>query len=61
MTAQRFWVNDETRYARVTMHDDFAHEAQAAGFREVTAEEWDTFRAESRLKWPGLFEKKGSR
>lgn len=59
--SNRYWVNDETRYCRVTYDEASEAAAELHGFREVTGEEWDTFRAETRTKFRGLFSRKGSR
>lgn len=55
----RFWVNDATRYVRVTLTDDDAATAAKFGFREVTGAEFDSFRAETRAKHPAFFKGKG--
>lgn len=57
----RFWVNDETRYARATMGETEEADARRDGFREVTGEEWDAFRAETREKYLGFSNGKGKR
>ncbi len=57
----KFWVNDDTRYARATNSVEAAQAAANDGFREVTEPEWNEFRAQTRNVWPSLFSKKGSR
>ena len=59
MSQSRFWVNDQTRYVRTTLTDADAATAVKFGFREVTGEEFDTFRAQIRANHPGFFKGKG--
>lgn len=50
-----FFVHDKTRMCRaVTGAKNYA-EAIKEGYREVTGEEQDTFRAETRRIWPHKF------
>lgn len=59
MNRSRYWVNDTTRYVRATLTDADAATAAKFGFREVTGDEFDSFRAETRAKHPGFFKGKG--
>lgn len=44
----KFWVNDKTRMCSMTMGEKEAADNIKTGFREVTAEEQDAFRAETK-------------
>lgn len=44
----KFWVNDKTRMCSMTMGTKEDADNIKAGFREVTAEEQDAFRAETK-------------
>lgn len=44
----KFWVNDKTRMCSMTMGTQEDADNVKAGFREVTAEEQDAFRAETK-------------
>ncbi len=50
----RFWVHDETRRCSITLGKEPAEENLQEGFREVTAEEQDAFRAETRAHFAHL-------
>lgn len=44
----KFWVNDKTRMCSMTMGAKEDADNVKSGFREVTAEEQDAFRAETK-------------
>lgn len=44
----KFWVNDKTRMCSMTMGTKEDADNVKSGFREVTAEEQDAFRAETK-------------
>lgn len=44
----KFWVNDKTRMCSMTMGTKEADDNLKEGFREVSAEEQDAFRAETK-------------
>lgn len=48
--AVRYFVNTETRRARLGHGQDFARSALADGFTEVNAEQFEDFRAENRAR-----------
>jgi hypothetical protein len=56
-----FWVNDKTRLVRMTSGAGEAEQAKSSGYREVTADEFDTFRAVSRRDRLGVFGAKGAK
>lgn len=48
MQSIKYWVNDKTRMCSMTMGAQEAADNVTAGFRNVTAEEQDDFRAETK-------------
>lgn len=48
----KFLVNDKTRMVSAVMGHENYDEAIKNGYREVTAEEWDTFQLETRRLKP---------
>lgn len=50
----RYWVRDKDRRCSITLGKEPAEENLQEGFREVTAEEQDAFRAETRAHFAHL-------
>lgn len=50
MAVVRYFVNADTRRARLGYGQEFADQMLAAGFAEVTSEQFEAFRAETLQK-----------
>ncbi|MCY1440337.1 hypothetical protein D9M71_566090 [compost metagenome] len=48
--AVRYFVNTDTRRARLGHGQDFARQALAEGFTEVTSDQFEDFRRENRAR-----------
>lgn len=55
----KYWVNDKSRMCSMTMGEQESADNVKAGFREVTAEEQDAFRAETKALKAAKTSKKG--
>lgn len=59
MTPIKYWVNDKSRMCSMTMGEKEDSDNIKSGFREVTAEEQDAFRAETKALKAAKTSKKG--